>query len=220
MELIHSIYRDIIMKIKSDNTISLLLEEKKITTNDDLVQLFDCSRKTAQRHLKALGAINSYNQYGRFYTLTTIADFNQYGIWSYKDACFSKFGNLRQTLIGVVTQSEMGLSGEQLGKKMKINENSFLSHFRHDTKIHREKFNNRFVYFSSQPQRKSQQIAHRRKEENPSELPNDTQAIMILVQCIKSPKASTKEIAKMLKFSLSSINCLLAYHSIKFKKKR
>ena len=179
------------MKIRSTAELSLVFEERKITTNDEFIKLFDCSRKTAQRHLKALGAINSYNQYGRYYTLMSIADFDRHGIWAYKNTCFSKFGNLRQTVIGMITESESGLTGKELGKLIRLNENSFLSHFCDDKQIYREKFNQRYVYFASEKTRKYFQLSNRKKQERPPALPSDEQAIMILVKCIKLPKPSS-----------------------------
>ncbi len=208
------------MKIKSNAELSLVFEERKITTNDELIERFDCSRKTAQRHLKALGAINSYNQYGRYYTLMSIADFDRHGIWAHKNTYFSKFGNLRQTVIGVIKESQSGLTAKELGKILRLNENSFLSHFRDEKQIYREKFNHRYVYFASEQTRKDLQLSNRKKHESPSALPSDEQAIMILVKCIKLPNPSSRQIAKDLNIPVSFVEYLLAYHEIELKKKR
>ena len=220
IEQINKIYRGIIMKIRSTSELALVFEESKITTNDELIKLFDCSRKTAQRHLKALGAINSYNQYGRYYTLMSIAEFDRHGIWAYKNTCFSKFGNLRQTVIGIIKESQSGLTGEELGKIVRLNENSFLSHFRHDPQIYRQKFNKRYVYFASEKTRKDFQLSNRKKQQGPLALPGDEQAIMILIKCIKLPNPSSHQIARELNLPVSSVEYLLAYHGIELKKKR
>ena len=149
----------------------------------------------------------------------SIADFDRHGIWTYKNACFSKFGNLRQTVIGIIKESQSGLTGEQLGKIIRLNENSFLSHFRGDKQIYREKFNYRYVYFASEKARRGFQLRNRKKQEGPLALPSDEQAIMILVKCIKLPNPSSSQIAKDLNLPVSFVEYLLAYHEIELKKK-
>jgi len=86
---------------------------------------------------------------GSYYTLPSIAKFDQYGLWHFRDIHFSKYGNLKETLISLVENSENGLDSNQIGQLLQLDSRSFLSHFNNIDQLYREKINGRFVYFTS-----------------------------------------------------------------------
>ncbi len=95
-----------------------------------LAAWLSCSIATARRRLKAWSTYTSYNHNGRYYTLPEIAEFDDNGLWHHQGVFFSKHGNLKQTLVHLVSHSVQGLSGAELGKLLGLQPRSFLSHFR------------------------------------------------------------------------------------------
>jgi len=149
-----------------------------------------CSERTIQRRLKSWGAYTSYNKNCCYYTLTDIPRFNQYGIWKYKGIFFSKFGNLKNTVIAVVEQSESGLSAYELSEIIALPSYTFLSHFKNDPNIQREKHKGVYVYFSKDPDEFDKQKRKRKDiilSKAILDLPTDAEAIIVLVELIKHP---------------------------------
>ena len=55
------------------------------------------STMTVFRKLKQLSYLSSYSHRGKFYTLKDIAQFNEKGLWFFRDVRFSEFGTLMDT---------------------------------------------------------------------------------------------------------------------------
>ena len=124
-----------------------VLKEKKIVTIQQLCDLLECSRRTAQRRLKDWQTYNSYNKYGKYFTLPNIPKFDRYGLWKYKRVFFSRYGSLENTITHLVKNSEMGLDASEIGKTVDLLPRSFMSHFQEVPGLIREKHENVFVYF-------------------------------------------------------------------------
>ena len=116
------------------------LEQIKIFNIGELASVLTCSVPNARLKLKQWRAYTSYNQNGKYYTLPQVPRFSQHGLWRYKDVSFSKHGNLKKTIIHLVTVSTAGLSGKQLGELLWLSPQSFLHHFRKCPGIYREKY--------------------------------------------------------------------------------
>ncbi len=209
-------------KEKQTREVFKLFIKQKVLTMITLGAIMMCSERTIQRRLKSWGAYTSYNKNCRYYTLADIPRFNQYGIWKYKDIFFSKFGNLRNTVIAVVKQSEAGLNAHELGEIVGLPSYTFLSHFKNDLNIQREKHQGVYVYFSKDPDQFKKQ---KRKRESIIEstalldLPTDAEAIIILVELIKHPADKMDQLArrvrrKGVRLSTQKTKNLLIYHGI------
>lgn len=183
-------------------------KKEKITTINQLADWLSCSVVTARRRLKSWKAITSYNLNGRYYTLPEVARFNELGLWQYQGAFFSQHGNLKQTLIHLVTHSAQGLSGSELGEALGLQPRSFLSHFRDHPAIYREHVMGRWVWFAADHKSREQQVQTRLSEGNlrASPLPSDSEAVMILVDLIKHPNSRVEEIARRLMSTQTNIN--------------
>lgn len=72
----------------------------KVMTIKQLSLLFGISERNTHRHLKKKGALRSYNKNGAYYALPDVPVFNGQngGIWQFEGICFSRYGNLAQTL--------------------------------------------------------------------------------------------------------------------------
>ena len=212
--------------IKPENEAGALKvsKEKKIVTIQQLSDLLECSRRTAQRRLKEWQTYNSYNKYGKYFTLPNIPKFDRYGLWKYKGVFFSRYGNLENTITNLVRNSEMGLDASEIGKIVDLLPRSFMSHFQKVPGLIREKHENIFVYFSDeedvyQRQKNKREEAAKEKE---LQLPPDVDAISILVDRIKNPKSSIEDCARRLRrkgmsISPTAIGKLLDYHGIEKK---
>ena len=200
------------------------LKEKKIVTIQQLSDLLECSRRTAQRRLKDWQTYNSYNKYGKYFALPNIPRFDRYGLWKYKGVFFSRYGNLENTITQLVGNSEMGFDASEIGKIVDLLPRSFMSHFQKVPGLIRERHENIFVYFSDaevvhQRQKNKREEAAKEKE---LQLPPDADAISILVDRIKNPKSSIEDCARRLRrkgmsISPTAIGKLLDYHGIEKK---
>src|ERR1700726_3683782 len=75
---------------------------------------------TVFRKLKALGYLSSYTHRGRFYTLRTIARFDEHGLWSHEAVWFSRHGTLMATLEAWVPQAPQGWFAEDLADQLHV----------------------------------------------------------------------------------------------------
>lgn len=196
-------------------------KKQKVVTIDQLASWLSCSVVTARRRLKALRAYTSYNRNGRYYTLSEIAQFDDMGLWRYQEAFFSKHGNLKQTLVHLVTHSEQGLSGTELGEILGLQPRSFLSHFRDHPAIYRENMRGRWIWFAADSKTREQQIQARLAQgvAGALHMPSDMEAVMILVDLIGHPQSDVEQIARRLKskdidISVTAIRQLLEYHGL------
>ena len=196
-------------------------KKQKIVTIGQLAGWLSCSVVTARRRLKAWRAYTSYNRNGRYYTLPEIAQFDDIGLWRHQGAFFSKHGNLKQTLVHLVTHSAQGLSGAELGKILGLQPRSFLSHFRDNPAIYREKMMGRWIWFAADPKTREQQMQARLAGEGAREsrMPSDMEAVMILVDLIGHPESDVEQIARRLKskqhdIDVTAIRQLLEYHGL------
>ena len=202
-------------------TVIRSFKKEKVVTVAQLASWLSCSIVTARRRLKAWRAYTSYNRNGRCYTLPEIAKFDDTGLWRHQGAFFSKHGNLKQTLIHLVTHSVQGLSGAELGEILGLQPRSFLSHFRDHPAIYRENLMGRWIWFTADPKTREQQMQARLAQSvaKESRMPSDIETVMILVDLIGHPDSSLEQIARRLKskeldIDVATIRQLLDYHGL------
>ena len=198
-------------KISDDTRIQKTIAERKVITIDVLTSLLNSSIKTARRRLKLWEAYTSYNENGRFYTLPSIPEFDANGLWAYRSIRFSKYGNLRQTAINLIKLSRAGLDAAEINDLLGIPVRSFLSALQKHADIRREKIQGRFVYFAAVEQEFNEQKSRRGSMTRITQIPRDTEAILILVETIKNPHLS----AEALSVKLRESNCIVTPESIR-----
>jgi hypothetical protein len=196
-------------------------EKLKVFNIGELSSVLTCSIPNARLKIKQWQAYTSYNQNGKYYTLPQIPQFDQYGLWRYKDVGFSKYGNLKKTIIHLVTTSPAGFSGRQLGEILGLSPQSFLHHFRECPGIYREKYDGVFVYFSDVDDIYEKQVQQRSSliYSSPIVTISDTEAILILVAIIRQHGISAEDIAalseiKKCGIKLSNIKGFMEYHAL------
>lgn len=199
--------------------------KKKVTTIKELKELMQCSVRTIYTRLRAWKAISSYNMNSRYYTLADIAKFDSNGLWHYKGVYFSRHGNLKQTLVYLVNNSEQGLTAKSIGRLLGLDTRSFLFNCKDMPGLHREKIKGRYVYFSSDKLRYGKQFNVRAIETEKQQLISplkDSVGIAVLVEQIKNIKLDTQEISKILSkqgimAKADSITDFYKYHGIEKK---
>lgn len=202
-----------------------IFKTQKIISMDKLVALLQCSKKTTRRRLKQWSCFTSYNQNSRYYVLPNVPEFDEYGLWKYKRAFFSKHGNLKETIASLVNQSKAGLSAFEIGEIVSLPPHTFLSHFKDHKNIQRRKYKGLYIYFSTKPSLFSKQTKEREKllqAKTGLPLPSDSDAIIILVTLIKHPDDTLKQLVrrvrrKGIKVSIEKCRNLLIYHDIQKK---
>ena len=176
-----------------ENRVLENFRRQKIITIEHLVRLLKCSVITARRRLKKWQTYTSINKNGRYYTLPQIPVFDKNGLWKYQTVIFSKHGNLKQTIVALITGSPKGLSAVDIGQLVDLVPNSsFLSQFKDAPGVKREKHQGRYIYLSDSPE-----IYTRQKQQwTTIVFPTDAQAVVILVQLIKHPDISIEQLAE------------------------
>ncbi|KPK48724.1 MAG: hypothetical protein AMJ63_17900 [Myxococcales bacterium SG8_38_1] len=196
---------------------------QKVGTIDELADLLQCSVSTARRRLRLWKAHTSYNRNGRYSVLPDVARFDADGLWRYRGIGFSRYGTLKQTVVGLVRESPAGLGAGQLGRLLGLEPRSFLSPFRDHPALRRERHQGRFVYFAAQREVFREQRRRRMAMGREAELPSDAEAVAILVERIKQPRSSVEELvvrlkAQSVRVSAQAIRNLFARHGLTGKK--
>jgi len=176
-----------------------VFRRRKILTLGELSELIPESIHTARRRLKQWRAHTSYNQNGRYYVLPEVPEFDGNGLWRCRGVFFSRYGNLKQTVVELVGRSPAGLDAGEMGSLLGLDPRSFLSAFADDPQIKREKSQGRFVYYcaegsvcAAQQQRRGALSAKGRK-------PTPHEVIAILVEKIKAPDLSSEALSRRLR---------------------
>ena len=174
------------------------LENIKVFTLEQLVTSLRCSIPTARLKLKQWRTYTSYNQNGRYYAMPAVPRFDENGLWHYEKISFSKYGNLRNTLVHLINASPSGLTGNEIGDLVKLRPRSFLHHFRNVAGIHREKREGLYVYFSDDADKYKQQIQNRSMGLiSTGNLLSDSDSIVFLTALIKHHGISVDDIMQL-----------------------
>jgi len=193
-----------------------LLEDIKVFTLERLVLSLSCSIPTARLKLKQWGAYTSYNQNGRYYAMSTVPCFDNKGLWHYENIYFSRYGNLKTTIVQLVGRSPSGLTGKEIGALVRLNPRSFLHHFRNAGGIQREKTGGVYVYFSDNPVTYKQQRKSRSKLAHPAgEIFSEADAVVILSALIKHHGICLEEIMALPEIRMHKISSAVIHDFLK-----
>jgi hypothetical protein len=206
-----------------EKTISFL-QKNKIANLKTIADSLNSSVRTAQRKLKTWKAYRSYNKNSSYFTLPSIPNFDQNGLWQYKGTFFSKHGNLKETIKYLVYNSLKGLNAHEIGNILEISSRSFSSYFNTIKGFRREKHEGIIIYFSDDSSIYKKQKVQRQQavKKNLIELPSNDLCIIVLVDLIKHQGGSITACWQRLqrrgvKIKKEEINKLLSYHGIKKK---
>lgn len=193
--------------------------QEKIMALLTLMERLNCSRSTVQRRLRQWGCHTSYNHNGSFYALPDIVKFDEDGLWQYKSVCFSRHGNLRQTVVALVADAPGGLTGAELSQVLHVDANSFIGAFVNNGTVGREKLGARFVYTSCDTPVKERQLRHRREADQCCARLSCADAVTVLVELIKTPALEPAQLAQAVQSraptaSVAAIEAFFREHGI------
>jgi hypothetical protein len=188
--------------------INKLFRSRAVALCSDLCKALKVqSRVTVFRVLKAIGYHSSFSHAGRYYTLERIPEFDERGLWHYRDIGFSRHGTLRSTLVYLVDRSTAGYTHEELEAILKLRVHDTLLFLVKAGQLRREAFEDTYVYFSADRTRAAQQAADRQKLTPPQEeraappLPGSLApavVIDLLLDVMRHPEHDVKAVCRQL----------------------
>lgn len=140
------------------SSLRALLHKQKIATLPELMTaLGTTARRTVFRKLKQLEYRTSYSHRGQFYTLDELAEFDEQGLWSCQQACFSVHGTLVATAAAFVDDAPMGYFVDELDNLLRVGTKDVLRKLVQERRVVRELVESRFLYCAADS-------AHRRAQ--------------------------------------------------------
>ena len=144
------------------------------------------------RRLKAIGYRSSFNHAGRYYTLSDVPQFDQWGLWFHGNAGFSCAGTLKATVVELVECSAAGMTPKDLLALLKLPCNTLyntLHELRREARIQRQELAGYHLYISADRQRANDQLMARRQaigQEPSVPVPvSDETLIAVLVEALQ-----------------------------------
>jgi hypothetical protein len=132
---------------------------------------------TVFRKLSTLPYRTSYSHRGAYYTLDTLAHYDDLGLWSYHDICFSRQGTLLDTAAALVTTSPAGYFTDELEAVVRVVAKDALRQLAQRERICRRDLGVRYLYCAMERGRRQEQWAARQAQQSPED---DLQAAMVL----------------------------------------
>ena len=124
---------------------------------------------TVFRKLSALPYRSSYSHRGAYYTLDSIARYDEFGLWSYRDIHFSRHGTLLNTAVALVSNSAAGYSTDELDGLVQVATKDALRQLAQRRQLYRREWQGRYLYCAIERERRQQQWAARQAQQTPED---------------------------------------------------
>jgi hypothetical protein len=111
--------------------------------------------QTVFRKLAQLSYRTSYSHRGGFYTLESIARFDEHGLWCCRSAWFSRQGTLLETIQCLVNDAPAGCFAHELEDLLHVSVKDALLQLIHQRRLHRQALG--LLYFYTAPDRLGRQ---------------------------------------------------------------
>ena len=147
-----------------------LLHDQKVATMPQLKRALGTSvTYTVLRKLSPLGYRSSYSHGGTYYTLDSIAHYDELGLWSYHDIHFSRRGTLLNTAEALVTQSAAGYQVPELEAVVHVAAKDALRQLVQARRLYRREWEGRYLYCALDRTRRQAQWAARQAQQEPAD---------------------------------------------------
>lgn len=152
---------------------------------------------SVRRFLVEVGYFSSFTHNGAWYTLRTTPQFDQDGLWFHHGIGFSRAGSLTRTLVELICLSPAGMTAEMVGDKLHCRCHSMLVQLTRNKKIARQRVGRAHLYLATDAhtadlQRQTMPVLP--EPHLPAEI-----VVLVLVEFIRTPKASFEQLAAALK---------------------
>lgn len=155
-----------------------LFHERQIATLPQLkARLGTDVDGTVFRKLSTLPYRASYSHRGAYYTLDTIAQYDELGLWSYHEVHFSRHGTLLDTAATLVTNAPAGCLTDELEALVHVATKDALRQLAQRGQLYRREWAGRYWYGAMERQRRQQQWAARQAQQTPQD---ELRAAMVL----------------------------------------
>lgn len=145
------------VRFTADNILKLFNKKNVVTIDELKAALGTDVDMTVLRKLRELSYHSSYTHRGMYYTLDSIAKFNELGLWLYKKIGFSLYGTLIQTALNFVNTSQTGYTVSELNQAIGVETKQSLLQLYRQEDVKREKMENVYVYFSRESKKYQRQ---------------------------------------------------------------
>lgn len=168
-----------------------LFRRRQIATMDEMkAALGTTVDRTVFRKLSEFPYLSSYSHRGKFYTLETLAQFDERDLWTCRGIHFSRFGSLIDTVEQFVTRSDRGFLASELAAELQVQTKEPLLKLVTSQRLGREEFLGQYVYGAAERSKRKDQLLQRRAYGTAEALPftrdplaetsDDTKAAIIL----------------------------------------
>lgn len=162
----------------SPERLAALFQQTKIATLPQLKAALGTDVDlTVFRKLSALPYRTSYSHRGAYYTLDSIARYDELGLWSYQDVHFSRYGTLLDTAATLVTDAPAGCFTDELEAVVQVATKDALRELSQRGRLSRQEWEGRYLYCAAERERRQQQWAARQAQQSPQD---EVQAAMVL----------------------------------------
>lgn len=193
-----------IYKSERMKNIEKLINHYKVVTIENLKNTLNTDYSmTVFRYRKGIGYLSSYNNAGKFYTMPHIPEFDEYGLWHYETASFSKLRTLKLTICSTIDGSHEGFTHRELKQLLRCRVQNTLNDLTKNKFISRESVNGLFVYVSATKEAATLQISQRKKKSGMVTIQREEVIefpiiIEILLELLRSPVWDAKTISRNL----------------------
>lgn len=153
------------VRYPTDRLVSLL-QDQKVATMPQLKSALGTSVTfTVLRKLSPLGYRSSYSHCGAYYTLDSIAQYDELGLWSYRDIHFSRHGTLLNTAQVLVNQAPAGYGVAELEAVVHVAVKDALRQLAQAGRLYRRPWEGRYLYCALDRARRQEQWVVRQAQQ-------------------------------------------------------
>jgi hypothetical protein len=142
------------------------LNDQKVATMPQLKAALGTSvTYTVLRKLAPLGYRSSYSHGGTYFTLDSIADYDELGLWSHRDIHFSRRGTLLNTAEALVSESAAGYQAPELEGVVHVAVKDALRQLVNAGRLSRHEWQGLYWYGALDRRRRQEQWAARQAQQ-------------------------------------------------------
>ncbi len=153
------------MFTEGEQSVIAWLRKVTVATMGQIRHQFRISHMTVVRALKKFGYYASYNHNAAYYVLRDVPEFDDWGLWAYRDIRFSLYRTLPATIAAVVEKAPAGLTVTELEQRLQTKAGNVVSRLVSGGRVQRERMIDRHVvYLANDPEVRTRQLERRQQQ--------------------------------------------------------